>query len=143
MVCTYIFTNVKTISAEMTYVHGDFKPHWINTNIFDSPEITTEMQSLHNWFSKSWMPTEQMTILWARWDYLFYNRMSSLDPNCVRLAPNGTNLRLFEICFHFILAHRAEMYWKLILKIPRFVPFVAKLFFFHHNYVDTDSSLDS
>ena len=29
-----------------------------------------------------------------------------LDPKCVRLAPNGTNMGLFQIRFQYILAHK-------------------------------------
>ena len=45
-----------------------------------------------------------------------------------RLAPIGTNLGFFlKISFLFILARRAKMNRKLILKSPRFVPFDANL----------------
>ena len=50
-----------------------------------------------------------------------------MAPNWVRLAPNGTNLGLFKISFQFILALRAKMNCKLILKSPRLVPFSANL----------------
>ena len=43
-----------------------------------------------------------------------------LVPKWVRLVQNGTNLGLFKISFLFILAHRAKMNRKLILKTPRF-----------------------
>ena len=33
-----------------------------------------------------------------------------LDPKWARLAPNGTNLELFQIRFQYILARRAKMY---------------------------------
>ena len=44
---------------------------------------------------------------------------NNLHTNLLRLAPNGTNLRLF---FRRIFSH-----WNLILKSPKFVPFGANL----------------
>ena len=49
-----------------------------------------------------------------------------MDPTWVRVAPNGTSLGLFKIGFLFILAHRAKMNRKLILKSPIIVPFGVK-----------------
>ena len=56
-----------------------------------------------------------------------------VGPNCVRFRTNGTNLGLFKISFQYILAPRAKMYWKLILKSPRFVPFGVNLIQFRGN----------
>ena len=53
--------------------------------------------------------------------------MSDLAPSWVKLAPKWTNLCLFKISFLFILAPRAKMNRKLILKSHRFVPFDANL----------------
>ena len=52
-----------------------------------------------------------------------------------RLTINRTNLGLFKISFQYILAgwvRWAKLYWKMILKNPRFVPFVANLTYFRH-----------
>ena len=53
--------------------------------------------------------------------------MSDIGQKYVRLAPNGTNMTLFKIIFQYILARRAKMYWKLILKSQIFVPFGTNL----------------
>ena len=44
-----------------------------------------------------------------------------------RLFPNETNLGFFKISFQYILAHRAKMYWKMILKSLRCILFGANL----------------
>ena len=53
------------------------------------------------------------------------------DLRAVRVSPKlaqiGSNLWLFKFSFQYILARRAKMYWKLILKSPRFVGFDANL----------------
>ena len=56
--------------------------------------------------------------------------MQIRHPNWVRLSPNGTNLWLFKNSFQYNLARRAKLYWKLILKSQRFVPFGANLYRF-------------
>ena len=53
--------------------------------------------------------------------------MSELVINWVRLAPNGVKSGIFKISFQYILAPRAKMYWKLILKISKFVSICAIL----------------
>ena len=53
--------------------------------------------------------------------------MSDLAFNWASLSPNVTNQGLFKIIFLFVLAHRAKMNRKLILKSSRFVPNSAKL----------------
>ena len=54
--------------------------------------------------------------------------MLGLAPNWVRFDTYyGTNLGLIKVNFLFILAQRAKMNRKLILKSPRFVPFGANL----------------
>ena len=52
-----------------------------------------------------------------------------------QMAPNGSNLGLFKISFLFILARRAKMKRKLILKSPRFVPFNTNLAQLEGKYV--------
>ena len=52
--------------------------------------------------------------------------MLALPANWVRLALNDTNLGLLKM-FQYILAHRAKMYWNLILQSSRFVLFGANL----------------
>ena len=59
--------------------------------------------------------------------YDYNTRGPDLTYNWPRLTPNGTNLGLFKISFLFILARRAKMNRKMILKRPTFVPYSAIL----------------
>ena len=54
--------------------------------------------------------------------------------NFVRLAQSVAYFVLFKISFLFILARRAKMNRKLILKSPRFVPFVGNMAHFETKY---------
>ena len=56
-----------------------------------------------------------------------YTGITDLPSKRARLAPTGTNVGLFKISFLFILALRAKINRKLILKSPPFVLFSAIL----------------
>ena len=90
------------------------------------PRVTVVQTSVKiRSFSGSWMERWQRQHIYQSITHSDEWRLqhrgpwvSHLGPLWVRLAPNGTNLGLFKMSFR-----RAKMFWKLILKSPRFVPF--------------------
>ena len=68
--------------------------------------------------------------------------MSAFTSKWVRLAPNGTNSRLFQIRFPYILARKAKMYWNLVWKSLRFVSLWSNLASFVHKSDIHDTSFN-
>ena len=113
------------------------------SSVKNAPRLPKKPIKLETWTvicGNSWKNTEKINRLisirwvgyccaWRTSTFVIKapDRVATFAPKWIKLAPNMTNPGFFKIRFQYILAHRAKMYWNLILKSLIFVQFGAKL----------------